>query len=215
MNLVCISDTHGLHDHVRVPPCDVLIHAGDCTNDAGRKSLRDFLTWLERQPALRKVLIAGNHDWAFEKWPDLARAMIAEVAPSVTYLQDSGVEIDGIRFWGSPYQPAFCDWAFNLPRGEALKRHWDLIPEGTDVLITHGPARGILDISGFDNERCGCDDLLATIQRVKPRLHVFGHIHHSYGTRKVDDTTHLNASICDEGYRPSRAPWQFALDKLS
>lgn len=212
MRLCAISDTHGLHDHVRVPPCDVLIHAGDCTNDAGRKSLRDFLTWLERQPAKRKILIAGNHDWAFEKWPDLARAMVAEVSPSVTYLQDSGVEIDGIKFFGSPYQPEFCNWAFNLPRGEALRKRWDLIPEGTDVVITHGPPRGILDWTPHGNEHCGCDDLLTTLNRLKPRLSVFGHVHASYGTKTVDGTTYLNASICDEGYRPTRVPWQFALD---
>lgn len=213
MHLVAISDTHGLHDQVRVPPCDVLVHAGDFSGHSTTGEARRFLEWLERQPAKRGiVLIGGNHDWVTQRDPELFAKLLRKHAPSVTYLCDSGTEIDGVRFFGSPWQPEFCNWAWNLPRGEALKQKWDLIPAGTHVLVTHGPARGILDVSGFDGERCGCDDLLAAIQRVKCALHCHGHIHASFGSCKVGDTTHINASICDEGYRPSRQPFQFVLD---
>ncbi len=212
MKLVIISDTHGKHGEVRVPEGDVLIHCGDCTPDLTQASLWNFLKWFESQPHKRKILIAGNHDWAFEKWPEQARDMVRLIAPSCTYLEDSGCEIDGVSFWGSPVQPEFCDWAFNRKRGADIKRHWDMIPDSTDVLITHGPPFSHLDVSGFDNQHCGCRDLYESILRINPDIHCFGHIHHSYGTKKLihDDGTWtwlFNASICDEGYRPTRQPF--------
>lgn len=216
MRLVFISDTHGLHDHVRVPPADVLVHAGDFTNDIGQKSLREFLIWFERQPAPVKILVGGNHDGALEKWPDLARAMIAEYSPSAIYLQDSGCEIDGVKFWGSPMTPTFFDWFFNRNRGAQIKRHWDMIPDDTDVLITHGPARDILDLT-MDGTREGCGDLRDAVARVRPKVHVFGHFHGAQGSvvlNHVDGSiTHcFNASICSEAYKPVNAPHQFTLE---
>lgn len=218
--LVFLSDTHGLHDKVTVPAGDVLIHSGDCTNDIGQKSLRDFLIWFEQQPCPHKILVAGNHDGAFEKWPNLARAMVKEFSPSTWYLQDSGLTLKledrNIKFWGSPYQPEFFNWHFNLPRGPELKRHWDMIPDDTDVLITHGPPHGFLDLSAFGNEHCGCRDLKEALYRVEPDVHAFGHIHHGYGTATyVGDSGHkttlLNASICNEKYQPVNHPWIFEL----
>jgi predicted phosphodiesterase len=217
MKLVIISDTHGRHaDIAHVPDGDVLIHCGDCTDDAGRAALRNFLLWFQAQPHKHKILIAGNHDWAFEKWPDLAIAAVKEYAPSVTYLQDSGTEIDGKVFWGSPVQPEFCNWAFNRKRGEEIRRHWDMIPDNTDVLITHGPPFGQLDVSGIDNVKCGCRDLYEAVLRVRPSVHCFGHIHHSYGHHRYihDDgwlTTMVNASICNESYRPINKPFVLEL----
>lgn len=214
-----MSDTHGMHDKVHIPDGDVLIHAGDCVDDAGQAALRNFLTWFESKPHKHKILVAGNHDWAFEKWPDLATSMVRTVAPSVTYLQDSGCEIDGLKFWGSPYQPEFRNWAFNLPRGPELKRHWDMVPRNTDVLITHCPPYGILDVSGFDNEKVGCRDLYEAILEIQPQLHCFGHIHHSYGhQRLISDvgypTMCVNAAICDERYRPVRKPFIYDIKTL-
>lgn len=217
-NIVFISDTHGFHDHVRVPPCDILIHSGDFTNDIGKKSLRDFCVWFERQPAKHKILVAGNHDGALEKWPDLARALIKEYAPSAIYLEDSSCEIEGIKIWGSPWTPRFYDWAFNADRGEVIKKHWDLIPDDTDIVITHGPVYNILDIAGGpQREHTGCKDLYNAVQRIKPKFHTCGHIHHSYGTKQVtwDDgkkTTFINASICDEAYKPTRQPFQMEVE---
>lgn len=206
MKIGIISDTHGMHDQVRVPPCDVLIHAGDCTNDAGQKSLRDFLTWFERQPAEHKILIAGNHDWAFEKWPELSTLMVKEMAPSVTYLQDSGHVIDDVVFWGSPMSPRFFDWAFNRDRGPDIKRHWDLIPDNVDVLVTHGPVKGFLDFNSNDKFHCGCEDLLNRVLEVNPKLHCCGHIHEGYGQDILNETVLVNASVVTRRYIPSNAP---------
>ncbi len=215
MKLCILSDSHGLHDQVKVEPSDVLIHCGDCTNDAGQAALRNFLVWLERQPAKDKILIAGNHDWAFEKWPDLAQAMVKEFAPSVHYLQDSGVEIDGVKFWGSPMTPSFYGWAFNRDRGDAIKRHWDLIPEGTDVLVTHGPPKGFLDYNKYDKFHCGCEDLLNAITQLSPKLHCFGHIHQGHGAQEIDDgvleTMLINASVVNEKYMVTYLPTYYDL----
>lgn len=211
-SLCIISDTHGRHNSVRIPPCDILIHCGDFTTDIGRKSLRDFLVWFERQPAIKaKLLISGNHDGATEKWPDLAAAMMKEVAPSVTYLQDSGCTIDGIKFWGSPVTPTFFNWYHMRDRGETIKRHWDMIPRDTDVVITHGPPRGILDWSDYGKEHGGCDDLLAAVKEIKPKIHCYGHFHGEYGTKQIDGIIFVNASLCNEKYKPVNAPWRFEL----
>lgn len=209
MKITVISDTHGLHDQVKVEPCDVLIHCGDCTNDAGQASLRNFLQWLERQPAQNKLLIAGNHDWAFEKWPDLARAMVKEVAPSVTYLQDSGVSIYGVNFWGSPVSPTFFNWAFNRDRGAEIKRHWDMISEGTNVLITHGPPKGILDYNAYDKFHCGCEELMDRVATLGANLHCFGHIHQGYGKTNLNGTTFMNASVVNEKYMVVNQPMSY------
>ena len=147
MKLVVISDTHGRHDDVTVPGGGILIHCGDCIEGANAACAyaAGFLSWLHRQPHENKLLIAGNHDWIFDVGADQARAIVAAHAPGVHYLHDSGCEIDGVRFWGSPVSPRFFDWAFNRDRGADIRRHWDMIPTGADVLITHGPPHGILD----------------------------------------------------------------------
>ncbi|WP_308873929.1 metallophosphoesterase family protein [Thiothrix subterranea] len=139
MNLTFISDTHSLHDRLpAIDAGDVLIHCGDFT---GRGTLDDTLNFAEfmaAQPFTHKIVIAGNHDWCFEdKRRKIAEHILKEYG--LIYLNDSGIEIDGVKFWGSPIQPEFCDWAFNRERGEAIRQHWDKIPADTDVLITHGP----------------------------------------------------------------------------
>ena len=208
-----MSDSHGEHHRVKVPVADVLIHCGDCTDDIGRQSLRFFLEWLESQPHKHKLFIAGNHDGAFEKWPDLAKAMVKDIAPSCTYLENSGVEIDGVKFWGSPYTPTFMDWHFNCDRGEPIRAHWDLIPADTNVLITHGPPMGYNDWSVYDKIHVGCEELLKVIERIQPKIHCFGHIHASYGTQGIlhedsqKTTSIVNASVVNEKYRVVNAPW--------
>jgi Icc-related predicted phosphoesterase len=207
VKITITSDTHGLHPHLGlIKKTDVLIHCGDCTNNAGRSALRDVALWLESQPHDHKILIAGNHDWAFEKWPELAVALLKEVAPSVTYLQDSGCEIDGIKFWGSPITPTFFDWAFNRARGEAIRKHWDKIPRDTQVLITHGPPKGVLDYNPYDKFHCGCEDLMDAVVEIAPRLHCFGHIHCAAGKTQMDSTTFVNASFVNEQYKPAFHP---------
>ena len=123
----------------------------------------------------------------------------------IIYLNDSGIEIEGTKFWGSPIQPWFHDWAFNRVRGEEIKRHWDLIPMDTDVLITHGPPFGLLDMCA-NGERVGCKDLLETIAKIRPRVHAFGHIHEKYGIARVDKTIFVNACCLNESYVPTHNP---------
>jgi Icc-related predicted phosphoesterase len=205
MRVVLISDTHTqqyLMDPL--PEGDLLVHAGDMCSYGKVREAQATLDWLNQQPHRHVVAIAGNHDWAFavpdrKEQLDLGR---------VIYLEDSGTEIEGRRFYGSPWQPEFCNWAFNLPRGAALREKWDLIPEGLDVLITHGPPKGIHDQASPRNgsESLGCEDLASAVRRVKPRVHVFGHIHGGYGMTRYGNTVYVNAAICDEQYKPTNRP---------
>ncbi|MFM7203120.1 MAG: metallophosphatase domain-containing protein [Myxococcota bacterium] len=201
MKIVCISDTHNQHQGIEVPPGDVLIHAGDLTGRGRTYEVEDAVTWLLDQPHRHKILVAGNHDWLFQRQPELARALVAELH----YLEDSGCELEGLHFWGSPWQPWFCDWAFNLKTRQELHDRWKLIPSHTDVLITHGPPFGIMD-KVEHSKSVGCEALLETVERIEPRLHVFGHIHEGHGQQQRGRTLFVNASICDEAYRPVLKP---------
>lgn len=213
MKIVCLSDTHGLHDQVAVPDGDLLLHAGDFTMRGRPEEITPFDAWLGTLPHRHRVVVAGNHDFLFEKSPAEARRLLV----NATYLEDSAATIDGLRVWGSPWQPWFMDWAFNLRRGEPLREKWSLIPDGTDILVTHGPPHGIRDevrklagrafaaITG-QGGHVGCEELLAAVEARPPRLHVFGHIHEGYGIERRGATTFVNASICDARYRPVNAP---------
>ena len=213
MRIVCLADTHNHHDALAVPDGDVLIHAGDATLGGTGEEVASFATWLRSLPHPLKLFIAGNHDRLFQDAPDEARALLGD---EIVYLQDSATTIDGLLVWGSPWQPWFLDYAFNLPRGEALQAKWKLIPEETDVLVTHGPPRGIRDrVAGEAEEmgrklgqgpHAGCEDLRAALRKKSPRLHVFGHIHEGYGRETVDGMEFVNASCVDSRYRPLNAP---------
>ena len=136
VRIICISDTHGQQAGLRVPDGDILIHAGDfMTYGNAPREIIDFNTWLARQPHAHKIVIAGNHDRLFESHPMPARALIT----NATYLEDSGVEVEGLKFWGSPVQPSFNNWAFNVQRGAPIRRHWDKIPMGTDDMLVYEP----------------------------------------------------------------------------
>lgn len=162
--------------------------------------------WLGTLPHKYKIIIAGNHDWLFQKKPELARSLIT----NAIYLEDSKAEAMGLEIYGSPWQPEYMSMAFNLPRGRALAQKWAMIPTGIDILITHGPPYQVLD-EVPNGERVGCEALLDAVRRVRPRLHIFGHIHHSYGQLKADSTEFANASICDESYVPANPPLVFEL----
>lgn len=202
MRICFLADTHGLHDRVCVPEADLLIHAGDISMSGRRGEIESFLGWWRRLPHPHKVFIAGNHDWLFQKEPAAARAFLGDCV----YLEDSLAEVKGLRIWGSPWQPWFLDWAFNLQRGEEIRGKWDLIPEGIDILVTHGPPFGHGDrVERGSNE--GCADLLdAVLNRVRPRWHFFGHIHEGYGTTKEGGTTFINASVVDARYSLANRP---------
>ncbi len=203
MKLVIISDTHGFHREVTVPAGDVLIHCGDITKRGNIAELDDFNEWLGELPFKHRLVIAGNHDWCFEKAREASEAKLT----NAIYLQDSEAVIDHVKFYGSPWQPRFYDWAFNLDRGLALKEKWDLIPKNTDVLITHGPPKYTLDINSGDSYT-GCADLNTAVFGIAPLVHCFGHIHEAYGRflNSFLGTEFVNASICDLWYNPVNKP---------
>lgn len=201
MRIVAISDTHGLHEGLQIPDGDLLIHAGDCTMRGDLDELDTLDAFLAALPHRDKVLVAGNHDWCFQREPDAARARIKHAH----YLEDEAIEIGGLRLYGSPWQPWFLDWAFNLPRGAPLRERWARIPARTDVLVTHGPPLGHGD-RVRDGSRVGCEDLMEAVRRVRPLLHVFGHIHEDAGRWVEGATTLVNASICSLAYVPVQPP---------
>lgn len=205
--IVAISDTHSRHQNFGpLPDGDILIHAGDATVKGNFSEVVEFNRWLGTLPHKHKIFVAGNHDFIFEKSPDIASGLIT----NATYLQDSFAIVEGLKIYGSPWQPRFYDWAFNLDRGKDIARKWAMIPEDTDVLVTHGPPHGILDMVSDrwtgQAASVGCEELLPAVQRIKPRAHIFGHIHASYGQLLQDGTYFINASCCNELYKLVQAP---------
>lgn len=202
LTIVAISDTHGLHHLLDIPPGDVLIHSGDLSWTGDLSEVAEFNAFLGTLPHRHKIVVAGNHDLCFEQQPAAARALMT----NAIYLEDEAVTIEGLKFYGSPWQPRFLDWAFNLNRGPEIRAKWELIPPDTDVLITHGPPYSIRDYIVDTHERVGCRDLLTAVQRVRPRYHFFGHIHDGTGVTVRYGTTFVNASICDMQYNPIHRP---------
>jgi Icc-related predicted phosphoesterase len=210
MKIVCLSDTHNCNEQIRVPDGDVLIHSGDATVRGTPAETEDFLRWFSSLPHKHKIFVAGNHDWLYETNNRLARILTANF--KIKYLQDSFAEIEGLKIYGSPWQPRFFDWAFNLNRGAEIAEKWKLIPPDADVLITHGPPFGILDEvpKRYWTENAGCEELRKRIEEIaafgKLKLHVFGHIHCGYGQTEKFGVRFVNASNCDEQYEPTQPP---------
>jgi len=199
-----ISDTHNRHKRVTLPGGDILIHSGDISSKGFTHEVEDFLQWFEAQPYDHKIFIAGNHDLSFEDSP--AQISLTYTKYKVTYLQDSFTTVNGIKIYGTPWQPEFHNWAFNLPRnGQQLEYRWNLIPNDTDILISHCPPFGILDKVVGTTLSLGCEILRShVIGRVNPPIHCFGHIHSGRGiTRGITETENtmfINASILNEKY---------------
>jgi len=206
MKCIAVSDTHGKYADISIPSGDVFIHAGDILQWGKLEELEEFNAWLSTLPHSYKLIVAGNHDWCFERTPSEARAIMT----NGIYLEDESISIEGTSFYGSPWQPTFMNWAFNLPRGNKIASKWKLIPRQTDVLITHGPCYGILD-ECFDGKRAGCEELVHAVKRTNPKYHVFGHIHEGYGILEHNGVTHINASINNHLYRPENAPITFTV----
>ena len=208
MKFLAISDTHGKHRLVKnLPSADVIIHAGDVSRGGAEHSVQDFLSWFSKLDYAHKIFIAGNHDRFFEEEPS---GYINKIIPeNVVYLNDSGISIDGINIWGSPITPWFFNWAFNRERGKEIDKHWKRIPVNTDVLITHGPPYGILDTVPYGH--VGCEELLKRVKKIKPKVHIFGHIHEAYGNAENRDTRFINVSVLDDQYALRNAPVEFTI----
>lgn len=207
MRLVCISDTHGDHEKVKLPTGDVLIHAGDVTAYGKQEETRSFMHWLGAQDFEHKLCVAGNHDTFMED--DAEASARYAVESNVVLLNDSGITINGVSFWGSPITTRFLDWSFMRDPGAPIEAHWNLIPNSTDVLITHGPPYGILDevIRGDGElEHVGCHSLLSRVRSIAPSYHLFGHIHEGRGRIDENNITFCNVSTMDERYRIQHLP---------
>lgn len=164
-----------------------------------------FNNWLGNLPHPYKLIIAGNHDTCFETRLDDSRACLT----NAVYLQDESVTILETKFYGSPWQPVFRDMAFNLPR-ESLRAKWERIPPDTDILITHTPPYGHNDRTFFGS-RVGCIDLLESVERIQPSLHIFGHIHEAFGQSANGQTIFANVSVCNLFYMPMRRAMVFEI----
>jgi len=222
MRLATVSDIHGMWDQITYPAADVLVFAGDILRNYSRNAEMDAHLQLEELEKFNLftadlvaqglyshiIFIAGNHDWAFEKLPREARSKLGS---HITYLENSGTTLLGYNIYGSPNQPWFYDWAFNLPppgtshAKKAALLCWGAIPDNTEILITHGPPYGILDLT-YSGQNVGCPHLKDRVdQLTQLKLHIFGHIHYSHGVTMRQKTMFANAAICDEDYAPTNA----------
>jgi len=207
MKLVVVSDSHGDHERLDIPDGDVFIHCGDFSMQGRIADLLNFNSWLGKLPHKHKIVVAGNHDFICEKNYHLAKGSFT----NANYLENEEMVIDGVTFWGSPYAPEFHNWAFMKERGDDIARIWKKIPSYVNVLITHGPPMGILDVN-TRHEHCGCWDLDHKIRKIKPKVHVFGHIHEAYGSYKhKDGVRHFNCCVVNEYYDVVNKPTEIEL----
>lgn len=218
--LVFISDTHNKHKKLTIPECDILFHSGDWTSRGHHHEVRDFAKWLDKQPAKHIVLTPGNHEVEFSKDIPNNRAWVLDHCPRATLLVHEAAEVEGIKIFGSPYTPLFGNgWAFNAGRtiteaAYAFKPFigdkWADIPTDTEILITHGPGLGTLDIAmnyqAGRMENVGCAELTKRIQYLhKLKIHAFGHLHFEGGASVIiENTRFINAAMCNDQYELNR-----------
>jgi len=231
LTVTLISDTHAKHNRLRadLPGGDLLIHAGDfMTSGYHAHEARNFFEWYDKINNYDfKVFIAGNHDRIMQNEPEKMKGELTGYK-TIEYLEDDwmGMYYDGpngehpediVRIYGSPWQPEFFQWAYNLPRnGEELKARWDAIPHDTDILVTHGPAWGMLDdVEGRRGTHLGCELLTERIKQIRPKIHVCGHIHSGHGHYWDGHTHYFNASVLDEQYMYTQSPWHFEWDSVT
>ena len=221
--ITAISDTHTNHDKLNefLPGGDLLLHAGDTTNRGYLTEIENFAKWFDKIDNYdHKIFIAGNHDFGFQDNLDVVKGMLSGYK-TIEYIQDEllilgeGEYIDMLKIWGSPWQPEFYNWAFNLPRGEALKEKWDMIPQNTDILLVHGPPYGKLDYVRFNNENVGCQEMMKKIEEIKPKIVIFGHIHEGYGYVFDGHTHYINAAVLNGRYEFKNKPVTFEWDPIT
>jgi Icc-related predicted phosphoesterase len=220
-----ISDTHTKHDKLNgfLPGGDILLHSGDLTGRGYITEIENFMKWYDNINNYdTKVFIAGNHDFGFQDDNQKLRGLLTGYK-TIDYLEDElmmvGEEYDNmIKIWGTPWQPEFHNWAFNLPRGEKIKEKWDMIPVDTDILITHGPPFGKLDYVPYDSVNVGCEELMKRVEEIKPKIHVFGHIHEGFGYVFDGNTHYINAAVLNGRYefrnKPITVDWDPKTNEL-
>ena len=215
MKISIISDTHNKHKLLTgdLPGGSLILHGGDISSMGYEHEIREFAKWYDGLNYDNKIFIAGNHDWGFQNNVDKVKEIV-DFYKTITYVQDqlhtiqddNGTEV---KIWGSPWQPEFYNWAFNLPNGGwELEQKWNDIPEGIDILITHGPAWGFLDdVEGRRGQHLGCELLAERIKVIKPKIHICGHIHSGHGHHFDGHTHYFNASVLNERYLYAHTPW--------
>jgi len=225
--ILCISDTHGKHSQIPkewLEDADIIIHAGDISNVGGLTEIEYFCEWFSSLSQYKhKIFIAGNHDFGFET-KSIEATQIVRKYPNITYLEDTMVEVEGLKIYGTPWQPEFFDWAFNVKRGSDLAKKWSEVPSNLDILITHGPAYGMVDWveprknhggefrKFIDGGNVGCEDLLdAVTTRIKPKYLISGHIHYAYGEMVRNNINFINASTLNEQYMVTNPPIIFEI----
>ena len=201
MRIVFISDTHTKYEEIKIPECDILISAGDYSGRGETYSVVHFHRWLSKQPAKEFISVQGNHEvWVEKHWHD-AWSIVNKIDERIRFVREESFVLEGIKFHCSAWSPEFCGWAFGAKRGEDIAKHWALIPDDTQVLVTHGPPYGILDTVFDGAENLGCRDLRKRLENLKRlKIHAFGHIHGGYGAKLVDGKLFVNASVCNEKY---------------
>lgn len=210
MIIVCISDTHGQHmaKRLKIPHGDMLIYCGDFTASRGLIELANFAQWFNSLPHKYKIFVPGNHDWVFAPPGDVGIKAFKYDCPNLIYLDNELVEIENIKIYGTPVQPEFMNWAFNFTP-EKRKLHYSHIPDNIDILITHCPPKNILDWCPF-GKNAGCEILRdEVLGRIKPKYHIFGHIHEGYGIKKECGITFINCSLMTGDYRLKNDPIVF------
>lgn len=215
IRVTMVSDSHNKHKQITsdLPGGDLLVHSGDISSMGYEHEIREFCKWFNNiEGYTHKVFIAGNHDWGFQDNVEKVKEIL-DFYTGITYLQDSELVIKvgderEVKIYGSPWQPWFYDWAFNLPKnGFGLAGKWEGIPDDTDILLTHGPAFGILDtVDGRRHDNLGCELLAERLQVISPKIHLCGHIHTGYGYVRKSDTHHFNAAVLDERYIYTQKP---------
>ena len=220
MRITFISDTHTKHAQITqdLPGGDLLIHAGDLMNSGYYwEEVYPFLDWFNNLDNYdHKVFIAGNHDRLFEDRPEEIKGLLTGYK-NIDYLRDEWIivgdadphdpNVKTARIYGSPWQPEFYNWAFNLPRnGEDLREKWFNIPNNTEILVTHGPPWGHCDITPYGNLNVGCELLRVRVDELKPKIHVFGHVHSGYGYKFHEGTHFINAAVLSERYQYTNKP---------
>ena len=207
MKIIAVADTHTVvNDFGTLSSGDVFVHAGDFCNLGSLMDAKYFNDMLGKMKCQHKIVVAGNHDRALEDNIGIENELLS----NAVYLRDKTITIEGIKFYGSPWQLPFNNWAFNKPEKE-LKKIFDLIPKDTDVLITHSPPYGIMDF--VRGRHLGSVSLRKRIEQIKPRCCIFGHIHEGYG-KYVDSKTgitYINASLIGGEFKEIHKPFEIII----
>lgn len=196
LKIVALSDTHDRHWNVKVPRCDIFIFAGDA-NIVSYKNLEDFNNWIGTIDANHKILIGGNHCSYLEK---IGKDDCQLFFNNAIYLENESVEIQGIKIWGSPYSVEYNGWSF-MGSEIYLRDIWNLIPKNTDIIITHCPCYGILDVETHGGTNRGSITLKEKIKDIQPKIHICGHLHSAHGKYTDYKTDYYNVAILNDNYQ--------------